>query len=879
MTASTLDEGAEAFRLLTGFSPMGWQTRLLGSLLSGDVPSAISLPTGLGKTAVMTLWLIARAHGAPLPRRLVYVVDRRVVVDQASAEATRLQDSLSPEASAPLARRLREGLGLGPTDRLPVSTLRGSLRENPAWRLDPTSPAIIVGTVDMIGSRLLFEGYGVSRRMRPLHAALLGCDALILLDEAHLVPPFEALLRTVATDPAMRGRSEALPVPVLRVLPLSATGRDSEAAHFRLTEAEASEPLVAQRIRSRKRLRVLAGSIGEAELPAHLAERAAVLAGTAAQPKRVLVFCDRREHASAVQQALARRGIPCGLLVGERRGLEREGAAAFITEEGFLAGALQASRPACLVATSAGEVGIDLDADHLVADVVSFERIIQRLGRVNRRGERAAEVELVLVGATKAGKGEAAARQARAEETLELLGRLPVVDGGLDASPAALDALQRRADLAGLRAVATTPEPLRPALTRALVDAWSLTGLLEHSGRPEVAPWLRGWVDDEPEATLFWRRVLPWRRGEALDEGEVSEVFEAAPPVPAETLAAPVWRVAGMLRARANALKDARADLAAPAAIVLNSALEMERGLTVGDLARLDPKRLAMMLAGRFLALAAALGGLSPEGLLDESAPGIPTDAPPAPQGIGCTSDAPEGMPGVALRVTVGGADDAEPPLEGWVQSHAWPAVRDDEGVPTRLLRFWTPEPPAADPALARRAQSLIDHAAAVASRAASFAERLALPAAEREMLTVAATLHDAGKASARWQRAFSAPAFGGPYAKTAARRVDLAVLDGYRHEFGSLVAAARDPALMALSPELRELALHLVAAHHGRARPVIEPRGADMPPSIGARFACDAALRSAALQTRWGPWGLAWWEALLRLADAAASAELEGQG
>ena len=77
----TMNEKAtEAFRILAGFEPMRWQQRLLEMLLRGEVPTAVALPTGLGKTSVMALWLIARAFGAPLPRRLVYVVDRRVVV-------------------------------------------------------------------------------------------------------------------------------------------------------------------------------------------------------------------------------------------------------------------------------------------------------------------------------------------------------------------------------------------------------------------------------------------------------------------------------------------------------------------------------------------------------------------------------------------------------------------------------------------------------------------------------------------------------------------------------------------------------------------------------------------------------------------------------
>lgn len=131
---------------------------------------------------MIAIWLIARAFAAKLPRRLVYVVDRRAVVDQATEEATRLREFVEANLS------MKAGLSLG-SKMLPVSTLRGQLVDNREWLEEPSLPAIIVGTVDMIGSRLLFEGYRVSRKMRPYHAGLLGADTLVVLDEAHLVPP------------------------------------------------------------------------------------------------------------------------------------------------------------------------------------------------------------------------------------------------------------------------------------------------------------------------------------------------------------------------------------------------------------------------------------------------------------------------------------------------------------------------------------------------------------------------------------------------------------------------------------------------------------------------------------------------------------------
>src|SRR6202050_4498524 len=72
----------------------------------------------------------------------------------------------------------------------------------------------------MIGSRLLFSGYGIGFKSRPLHAGFLGQDALLVHDEAHLEPAFQKMLESIvaAQDAAADPRK-------LRVIELTATSR------------------------------------------------------------------------------------------------------------------------------------------------------------------------------------------------------------------------------------------------------------------------------------------------------------------------------------------------------------------------------------------------------------------------------------------------------------------------------------------------------------------------------------------------------------------------------------------------------------------------------------------------------------------------------
>jgi CRISPR-associated endonuclease/helicase Cas3 len=177
--------------------------------------------------------------------------------------------------------------------------------------------------------------------------------------------------------------------------------------------------------------------------------------------------------------------------------------------------------------------------------------------------------------------------------------------------------------------------------------------------------------------------------------------------------------------------------------------------------------------------------------------------------------------------------------------------------------------------------QLLNKHECWTAKRAFHIAKALNLAPEQRRLLIIAARFHDEGKRAAKWQQAFHAPG-DGVYAKTEGP-INYQLLDGYRHELGSLLRIGNNKQIQKLfqklSEEDRDLVLHLITAHHGFARPVIGTRGCeDAPPSALEKKAAEIALRFARLQTRWGPWGLAWLEALLRAADQQASRDNDAQ-
>ena len=955
------DNFGERFKALTSHSPFLWQRRLFDEWLSqGKIPPAVDIPTGLGKTSVMVIWLLARASGAVLPRRLVYVVDRRTVVDQATEFAEKIHEKLQdrPELHA-----VRCGLGLDDHQELPISTLRGRHVDNRKWLADPASPAIIVGTVDMVGSRLLFSGYGVSRKMRPYTAGFMGCDTLVLLDEAHLVRPFQNLLKTIEEESCISKEndhgsaskhfagsmtSSAMP-PSFRMLPLSATlaGNSAGEKPFRLKRQEREEKSVRIRLEAKKTLIITDINQENSEtLDNVIAEQAWQLAQKkTGKPVRMLVYCNSRDVADKVAEHIRKRKATGAehkviLFVGGRRLHEREQAARQLAQHGLLAGDdVEPSAPVFLVATSAGEVGVDLDADHMVCDLVAWERMVQRLGRVNRRGAGASDVLVIDQGPPderKSGKAAVDRQKAAVDchrAVRELLECLPPVEtGGYQAGPAALTRLGEVETSKVARA--STRHLLYPALSRPLVDAWSMTSLVDHSGRPEVGPWLRGWDDDDPPQTnVIWRHGLPLRfiaddapnkpphvQNPYPKDQAVSEFFEAMPLQTTEQLETESYRVAKWLKKRTRQLlkmpsekpadlltksKDEtasalgadkiegydllptwRRDSKTPIVLVLDEAIQLVDTFNLEKIRDMDPKRLTRQLEGKRLIVNPRFGGIK-EGLLDVSNDACASTIEDN-WGTEITAHKIHHHEEIfALRVRAMSdenrskllAERADSDRRPWQEVLCHHCLVSTEGATKVWLVVEKRSGGASDEearSMAPKPQYLDEHQRWVAQEAARIADALELPASYKKMLVAAARHHDDGKESSRWQRAFNAPK-DGFYAKTAGP-LNRMVLDGYRHEFQSMLDAQKNglDGVDSDGPQF-ELALHLIVAHHGFSRPTIDIRSCDsLPPTVAKDQAREIALRFARLQKQWGPWGLAWWEALLRAADQSASRKFE---
>lgn len=871
---------AELFRALTDYSPMPWQDNLYHEFfLKGQIPDYCNLPTGLGKTSVIAIWLIALANAADkLPRRLVYVVNRRTVVDQATREAEKLRKKLSNSA---LAIPLHQLCALDHDVPLAISTLRGQYADNGEWCADPSRPAIVIGTVDMIGSRLLFSGYGRGFRTRPLHAGFLGQDALLVHDEAHLELPFQKLIEAILQEQRNGRTPDFFP---FHIMALSATNRKCEnivTASFELSKEEKNPPEtlpdpptapihhVWRRIKAAKQLQL--HGVEEKDIAKKIADIAKSYHDTG---KAILIYCRTLKNLNEVKKTLDTQNIE--MLTGTIRGLERDALVntrvfqRFLNKSSRSSDVLPQEGTVYLICTSAGEVGVDISADHLVCDLTPFDSMAQRFGRVNRFGDcRDTKIDVVYPKLFDADEKEKNAKdkeeyELRRKKTLSLLRKL---NG--NASPKALNELPPEERLS-----AFTPTPTILPVSDILFDSWALTTITQKlPGRPPVEPYLHGLTNWEPPEThVAWREEVDILcKYQLLEMYSPKELLEDYPLKPHELLRDTSSNIRDHLEILAQRHPDTPVWIVTPQEVIpttLACLIERKPGEKKSDY--------LMNIANVTLILPPSAGGLSKDGMLDgnalpsgdnaEDVSGKWHDENDKPRRMHVWDNQPEPN-GMRLIRTIDLRNlDAEEEVEFQNTSpvrHFWqwyemPTATDNDGSNS-----------AGEPVRLQTHTNAVVHCAKQMAAAMNLSEMLA------NALILAAKYHDLGKRRELWQRSIGNPMPAQWLAKLGRgmRRLDIT---RYRHEFGSLLDLQDETAFQNLDENTKDLVMHLIASHHGRARPHF-PEDEDFDPQPNGKdvnaIALEIPRRFGQLQRRYGRWGLAYLESLLRAADYAASA------
>lgn len=419
---------AHWFARVTGHArPHPWQVELGASTACDD--RLIAIPTGLGKTqAVLGAWAWNRLvrDDPSWPRRLVWCLPMRVLVEQTAATARALLARIREEAA-------------GGIPEIGVHLLMGGV-ELEDWHLHPEKPAVLVGTHDMLLSRALNRGYAAGRARWPLEYGLLNHDCLWVMDEVQLM---NVGLATSVQLQAFRREREADALRPCRTWWMSATLRPDwfDTVDFRPWLPRLHERMLGVRPEDRTGpLWEVSKPLSRITIPAREDRDARLLARAVIDGHRrsrsssgsriTLAIVNRVDTAIALKHAVDAlvtelEDRPDVRLIHSRfRGLERKD-----WPEEFL------SREACedpatnriIVATQVVEAGVDISATTLITELAPWPSLVQRFGRAARYGGGA---DVVVVDRATTGKDARPYDEVELAAAREALGLLTDVGVG-----------------------------------------------------------------------------------------------------------------------------------------------------------------------------------------------------------------------------------------------------------------------------------------------------------------------------------------------------------------------------------------------------------------------------------------------------------------
>ena len=367
------------------FAPFNYQQRL------AEEPwhELLDVPTGMGKTAAVTLaWLWKRGWHAGLhrgevdddtPRRLIWCLPMRVLVEQTEDTIRELLSNLGI---------LKESGGEGGVS---VHVLMGGATDLRSWAEFPEDDMIVIGTQDMLLSRALMRGYGMSRFQWPIHFALLHNDCHWVFDEIQLMgaglttsTQLEAFRRNFPLGKA--SRSLWISATLNREWLNSVDFSSHLAASAKLTISDDDRKQAIERLDSVKhleaaKLRLEKRHNTKAGISEYIDELSKTILSLHDGHSQTLVIVNRVERAQKLFRKIREsRPTSDDLLIHSRfRAKERREQSKRLRAED--------NKDRVIIATQAIEAGVDISSKTLITEVAPWASLVQRFGRCNRYGE------------------------------------------------------------------------------------------------------------------------------------------------------------------------------------------------------------------------------------------------------------------------------------------------------------------------------------------------------------------------------------------------------------------------------------------------------------------------------------------------------------
>ena len=550
------------FKTATGFPPYEYQKRLAcgerrerhyDEWLSGSSKCEsmlIDVPTGFGKTsAVVLAWLWNRImkHRDDWPRRLVYCLPMRTLVEQTLRNAKQW---------------LRR---LGLSDEVSLHALMGG-EDAGEWDTHAERNVVLVGTQDMLLSRALNRGYGMSRYRWPMHFGLLNNDCLWIMDEVQLMGPglwtsaqldwmrndrFKSLKpcstwwMSATIHPAfletLDRRNAKLPKPMR--IDLKEHDREHDILQARRPCRLWEPPATTPRKSAGGKLSIFTEALAEAVTDEH------------DEASLSLVVCNTVTVAQQIYSAIRNTYTGASdvvLLTSRFRAKDREEnqgkllAFEAAHKRTVVDGTALAPGLIC-VSTQVIEAGVDVSARRMWSEIAPWPSMVQRLGRLNRDGRlngdaRACfweEPEKPKRGTRFIGPYEADAVR-RGRELVDAL--VAVYESDTLPAKEALARLSTRDETRELVEKALTPAP--ESCPRAIdVHGLFSTEPDVFGGFTDVSPFVRS-QDENADVTVFWRE---WRSDTELRR---SEALNGPAFVQSEGCAVTAGRLQGFLENR-----------------------------------------------------------------------------------------------------------------------------------------------------------------------------------------------------------------------------------------------------------------------------------------------------------------------------------------